>query len=57
MSKQSFTVKMLTEDIALALNKMCLVEMLPKNRIVNNALRDYLKSRGFLDSESKYIAK
>lgn len=57
MNKPSFTVRLLSEDTALALNKMSLVEMLPKNNIVNNALRFYLKDRGFLDVEGKYVTK
>lgn len=43
-------------DIALALNKMSMVEMDSKSLIVCKALRMFLTDRGYLDKEGKYIA-
>lgn len=51
-----FTINLKNEDIALALNKMQLVEGDSKSLITSKALKLFLIDRGFLDKEGKYIA-
>lgn len=42
-------------DITMALNKMSLEEERSKNWIIKNALKNFLRERGFLNDDFKYI--